>query len=375
MFCEFDEQMMLRAIALAKKGRFTTHPNPNVGCVIVKGAQVIGEGFHQKAGSPHAEVNAINQALENHHSLFDSTVYVTLEPCSHFGKTPPCADALLSANVSRVVCAMVDPNPQVAGKGIERLRAAGITVDVGLCQKEAERLNPGFIKMMKEGKPYVQTKIAASLDGRSALANGQSQWITGTQARQDVQVFRAQSGAILSTAQTVLDDNAKLNVRWESLPCSIQTMYPLESVRQPCRVILDSQGRLPPSLALFDIESDILIFTHNPDLCFDASHVEIVHLVADTPQFNLQEIFGHLASRGINHVWVEAGATLSGTLFEAALIDELILYQAPTFMGQDSRSLLNFSGLTDMQQLERWRIDDISLLDQDVRFRLFPPTE
>ncbi|EKO5201341.1 bifunctional diaminohydroxyphosphoribosylaminopyrimidine deaminase/5-amino-6-(5-phosphoribosylamino)uracil reductase RibD, partial [Vibrio vulnificus] len=250
-FTAIDRQMMLRAIALAKRGLYTTAPNPNVGCVLLRDGEIVGEGFHFRAGEPHAEVHAMRMAGDK---AKGATAYVTLEPCSHYGRTPPCAEGLINAGVSRVVCAMEDPNPQVAGRGFAMLREAGIEVLVGLLQAEAEALNPAFIKRMKTGMPFVQLKMAASLDGQTALANGNSQWITSPQARRDVQRFRAQSGAILSTSKTVIADNASLNVRWSELPSSVQHALPQEQLRQPTRVVLDRQAELSPELKLYQTE-------------------------------------------------------------------------------------------------------------------------
>ena len=263
MFSEFDKAMMERAIALAKQGIFTTAPNPNVACVIVKDEQIIGEGFHLRAGEPHAEVHALRMAGSDAEG---ATAYVTLEPCSHHGKTPPCANALIDAGIARVVVAMIDPNPLVAGQGVDLLKAAGIEVAVGLLQVEAEALNTGFIKRMKTGLPYVQLKLAASIDGRTALANGQSKWITGSEARSDVQAFRAQASAILSTRATVAADDPALTVRFNQLPLKVQQSYQEADLRQPLRVILDSQGRIAKDANIFSSTGKVLLLTCNKNL-------------------------------------------------------------------------------------------------------------
>ncbi|WP_016585186.1 bifunctional diaminohydroxyphosphoribosylaminopyrimidine deaminase/5-amino-6-(5-phosphoribosylamino)uracil reductase RibD, partial [Yersinia pestis] len=231
-----DEFYMARAFELARLGRFTTSPNPNVGCVLVRDGEIVGEGYHLRAGEPHAEVHALRMAGEKARG---ATAYVTLEPCSHYGRTPPCADALVAAGVIRVVAAMQDPNPEVAGRGLYKLKQAGIAVDHGLMLAEAEAVNLGFLKRMRTGFPYVQLKMAASLDGRTAMASGESQWITSPQARQDVQRFRAESSAILSTSATVLADDPSLTVRWQDLDAETQVLYPHDSVRQPVKIILD----------------------------------------------------------------------------------------------------------------------------------------
>lgn len=238
-----DEFYMARAFELARLGRFTTAPNPNVGCVIVRDGEIVGEGYHLRAGEPHAEVHALRMAGDKARG---ATAYVTLEPCSHHGRTPPCADALVAAGVTRVVAAMQDPNPQVAGRGLYKLQQAGVEVRHGLMLAEAEAVNLGFLKRMRTGFPYVQLKLGASLDGRTAMASGESQWITSPEARQDVQRLRAQSAAILSTSATVLADDPSLTVRWDELDAETQRLYPRENLRQPLRILLDSQNRITP---------------------------------------------------------------------------------------------------------------------------------
>lgn len=367
MFSSYDSKMMLRALALAERGIFTTHPNPNVGCVITQGDTLVGEGFHLRAGEPHAEIHALKMAGEK---AKGATVYVTLEPCSHFGKTPPCADALIKAGVKRVVCAMIDPNPQVAGRGIARLQDAGIEVSFGLHQDKAQALNAGFIKKMTKATPFVQLKLAASLDGRTALSNGESKWITGDKARQDVQVFRAKAGAILSTAKTVNADDARLNVRWETLPDTIKAQYPAENLRQPVRVILDTQGMINPKGALFEESGDIWILTNKQDLSFSQKNVTVFQLPKKEGGLDLSKVLALLAKQGIHHLWVEAGARLAASFLSADLVDELILYQAPKLMGADSRALVELSGFTDMSHLPQFTITDLALLGQDVRLRM-----
>lgn len=370
MFSIFDSQMMLRAIELAKRGIYTTAPNPNVGCVITQGDDIVGEGFHFRAGEPHAEVHALRAAGDKARG---ATAYVTLEPCSHHGRTPPCADALIAAGVSRVVCAMVDPNPKVAGRGIQRMRDAGIQVDVGLMQAQAEALNPGFIKVMKTGLPFVQLKLASSLDGRTALANGQSQWITGAEARADVQVFRAQAGAILSTSQTVLDDNPSLNVRWAQLPEAVKSVYQQDDVRQPVRVILDTHRKVSDSATLFSLDGDVIIVTAKDDTPSVHESVTVLAVEQQDGHLNLNSTLRTLATKGINHIWVEAGATLAGSLLNAGLVDELIVYQAPKLMGSDSRELVKLEGLTSMSQVPTFTLTDVTRIGDDVRFRMQKP--
>ncbi|WP_434359161.1 bifunctional diaminohydroxyphosphoribosylaminopyrimidine deaminase/5-amino-6-(5-phosphoribosylamino)uracil reductase RibD [Parasalinivibrio latis] len=368
-FSDFDNRMMRRALELAAGGRFTTAPNPNVGCVIAKGEKVIGEGFHFRAGEPHAEVHALRQAGDR---AKGATAYVTLEPCSHYGRTPPCAEALINIGVSRVVCAMVDPNPQVAGRGIKMLEGAGIQVDVGLYGAEAEALNPGFIKKMRSGMPYVQLKLAASLDGRTALANGESKWITGPEARSDVQVFRAMSSAILSTSATVLADDPSLNVRWEQLPESVQKDYQKANLRQPVRVVIDSRNRVKPQHLLFSQPGKVILLrTQLGDEAW-GEDVEQLIVPAKGAGVDLAAALNLLAEKGLHQIWVEAGATLAGALIEQKLVDEFILYQAPKLMGADSRSLVALSGITAMSDVPELDISDVTLVGRDIRIRAIP---
>ncbi len=355
-FSPLDFQMMSRAIQLAKGGIYTTAPNPNVGCVITRDGEIVGEGFHFKAGEPHAEVHALRMAGEK---AVGATAYVTLEPCSHYGRTPPCAEGLINAKVAKVICAMQDPNPQVAGRGIQMLRDAGIEVQVGLLEADAYALNPAFIKRMKTGIPFVQLKMAASLDGQTALANGQSQWITSPQARQDVQKYRAQSGAILSTSKTVIDDNASLNVRWEDLPQSVQANYLQQDLRQPVRVILDRQQQLTPELKLFQSTGAKLIVSEQGDIAPILDYEQRIDLKATLAQLASQH--------NVNHLWVEAGATLASSLIRADLVDELILYLAPKIMGSDGRGLLGALGLESMAEVIELDIQDVRQVGKDIR--------
>ena len=361
-FTAQDEMYMARAIELAKKGRFTTTPNPNVGCVLVKDNHIIGEGFHQLAGQGHAEVNALAVAGEN---AIGATAYVTLEPCSHYGRTPPCAEGLKAAGVVKVIAAMVDTNPQVAGKGLKILSDAGIEVAFGLLEQQARALNLGFFKRMEQGLPYVTCKMAASIDGKTALKNGQSKWITGSAARQDVQLHRAQSCAILTGADTVITDDAKLNVRLSELPQALPTELPL---RQPVRVIIDSQNRLTPELAVFNIESEIIIFTTKVDKSTQWPHfVRHIEVPQQNNKVNLTSVLAHLAKLQFNHVYLEAGATLAGKMTELNLIDEYIFYLAPKLMGCDAKSLVNFAPLTDMQNTVNLTFKECVKIGDDLR--------
>lgn len=354
-FTPFDFEMMSRAIQLAKRGIYTTAPNPNVGCVIVNDGQVVGEGYHHKAGEPHAEVHAMRMAGDK---AKGATAYVTLEPCSHYGRTPPCAEGLIKAQVSKVICAMVDPNPQVAGRGIAMLQDAGITVEVGLLEQDANDLNPAFIKKMKTGMPFVQLKMAASLDGQTALSNGDSQWITSPEARRDVQHYRAKAGAVLSTSQTVIEDNASLNVRWSEFSASLQSQYPEDKLRQPVRVILDRQNRLTPELKIFSSDSAVLrVAGNNADIEVPVSNEGL----------DLEVLFSKLPAHNIDHVWVEAGATLAKSLIEAKLVDELILYLAPKLMGSDGRGLMGALGFNSMSEVIDLDITDLRMIGPDIR--------
>lgn len=362
-FSQQDHQFMALAIELAKKGRFTCTPNPAVGCVLVKNGEIVGKGYHEKAGEPHAEVMAMREAGEKANG---ATAYVTLEPCSHYGRTPPCAKGLIEAGVKRVVAAMQDPNPQVAGRGLKMLADAGIETAVGLLQQQAEQLNKGFLKRMRTGFPYVQLKMAISIDGRTAMANGESQWITGEAARQDVQQDRAMASAILSSSKTVLTDNAALNVRWQQLPLEVQSIYPQEKLRQPLRVILDSQHQIEPKGRLFESESPILLVSpsarnmaHFPAFCQQQQLVESPYYLTD--------LLNLLGKQQINSVWVEAGATLAGALIEAGLVDELIVYIAPKLLGDQAKGLCHLPQLQHLKDAPQWRLADVSLIGDDVK--------
>ncbi|WBA08116.1 bifunctional diaminohydroxyphosphoribosylaminopyrimidine deaminase/5-amino-6-(5-phosphoribosylamino)uracil reductase RibD [Salinivibrio kushneri] len=359
---ERDNTMMTRALALAAQGRFTTTPNPNVGCVIAHGDDIVGEGFHLAPGGPHAEVHALKAAGKRAQG---ATAYVTLEPCSHYGRTPPCCDALIAANVSRVVCAMQDPNPKVAGRGIARLKEAGIEVVVGVMAEQAKALNPGFIKRMQTTMPYVQLKLAGSLDGRTALANGQSKWITGEPARADVQAFRAQAGAILSTSATVLADDPSLNIRNGQLPDDILDTYSQPSLRQPTRVILDKDNKTSPDATVYQLEGDVIRVVDAPSHKVWPDNVQEWVM----PGASLATVLRALAEHDIDKVWVEAGARLASKLLSESLVDELIVYQAPVLLGADSRPLVALGGLETMDDAPRFHFNQVKTVGDDVRLR------
>ena len=360
-FSAQDYAMMSRAIHLARQGNYTTAPNPKVGCVITRNGEIVGEGLHYRAGEPHAEVHAWRMAGEK---AVGATAYVTLEPCSHYGRTPPCAEGLIKAKVGKVICAMTDPNPLVAGRGIKMLQDAGIEVQVGLLEQDAIALNPPFLTQMQTGMPFVQLKMAASIDGQTALANGESKWITSPQARQDVQDYRAKACAILSTSKTVIEDNASLNVRWDDLPQSTQAKYPQDQLRQPTRVILDRQSQLSPELKLFNCEGDVLTVGPNGDV---VAPVDANNLI------DLRATFATLAKdHGINHLWVEAGATLAASLIKQGLVDEIVLYIAPKLMGSDGRGLFGQLGLESMAEVIDLEFKHVTQVGPDLRLVVTP---
>lgn len=357
-------QYMARAIQLAKKGLYTTQPNPRVGCVIVKNNQVIGEGWHQKAGEPHAEVFALREAGEQ---AKGATAYVTLEPCSHQGKTPPCADALINAGVVNVVVAMQDPNPLVAGKGLQKLIDAGIAVESGLMEAESRLLNPGFIKRMSQGLPYVRVKLAMSLDGRTAMASGESVWITGEAARADVQKLRARSSAILTGSGTLLMDDPSLNVRLTASDIGGDI-----EPHQPLRVIFDSQLKTPLDAKTLDLAGDVTILSCCNDNNYPQNNVNVVKLPADGEHVNLQAALKYLAQQQINEVHVEAGSVLCGALLAAQLVDELVIYMAPHLMGDSGKGLFHLPGLDAMSQRVALEIADIRPIAKDWRITATP---
>ena len=362
----FDRQAMARALQLARRGRYSTSPNPRVGCVIARDDQVLAECWHQWAGEGHAEVNALAQL----DSAAGCTAYVTLEPCSHYGRTPPCAEALIKSGVARVVVAMQDPNPQVAGRGLAMLREAGIAVDCGLLEADAWALNRGFSRRMEGGLPWLTMKSAMSLDGRTAMASGESQWITGPQARADVQRLRAQSCAIISGIETVLADDAALTVRPESFT-SPQHEYVADRWRQPLRVILDSQLRTPHDARLFEGGGGILLLTTSRDdarrKVLEARGAEIIVLPGDRPE--PRAVMELLSRRGCNEVMLEAGATLSAAFWKDGLVDDWFVYTAPCLMGSAGRPLLSWP-MEMMAEQQALEIVDARAVGRDWRWQL-----
>ena len=352
MFTVQDETLMTRALHLAQQGLYTTDPNPRVGCVLVRNGEVVGEGWHRKAGEPHAEALAVRLAGER---ARDATAYVTLEPCSHHGRTPPCADALIAAGIKRVIVAMIDPNPLVSGKGLDKLREAGIEVRSGLLQSQAEALNAGFAKRMRTGMPLVRVKLGSSLDGRTALANGVSQWITSDAARADVQHWRARSSAVMTGVGTILADDPQLNVRSPDIDML---------GRQPVRVICDSHLRTPASAKAVQNQGALIYTTVAPS---PRGHAEIIQLQGDSQQVSLDGVLRDLGARGCNEVLVEAGATLTGRLFELQCVDEVLLYLAPVLLGPDARPLLQLPAINSMQQRIELVLTGTHPIGSDVR--------
>lgn len=356
-----DQYWMKYAISLAQRGLYTTRPNPNVGCVIVKDNVLIGEGFHPKAGQAHAEVFALRQAGA---AVQGATAYVTLEPCAHYGRTPPCALALSQSGVSRVVIACLDPNPLVAGKGIDILIQAGIQVEHGICEEEAAALNRGFLKSMAGTKPYVRLKMASSLDGRTAMASGESKWITGAEARLDVQHWRAMSAAVITGVDTVLADDCELNVR--DIPAYV--VQAQAELIQPIRIVLDRQGRMPLTAKMLLQPDTVMVMGPFRQ---DLADLGVLQL----PIMTLADLLVYLRQNyQFFDLMVEAGATLSTAFLQQNLVDELISYVAPTFLGQSARSM--FAGqFTSMSEQLRFKLIDVAQVGNDLRLRLIPTQE
>jgi diaminohydroxyphosphoribosylaminopyrimidine deaminase/5-amino-6-(5-phosphoribosylamino)uracil reductase len=359
-FSAADHAFMARALQLAQRGLYSTTPNPRVGCVMVRDGRVIGEGWHEKAGQPHAEAAAIAAIVGVGDAAIGATAYVTLEPCSHFGRTPPCADALIEAGVARVVAAMADPNPLVAGQGMARLAAAGIQIATGLLATEANELNIGFVSRMTRGRPWLRLKVAASIDGKTALNNGVSQWITGADARRDAHVWRARSCAVLTGIGTVKDDNPRLTVR------------EVETTRQPLRVVIDSRLETPPDAAVLE-GGNVLIAAAQDDAARSAElrarGAEIVLLPNAEGKVELTALMQELGRRGINEVLAEAGTRLNGSLLRETCVDELLIYQAPILIGDAARGMFGLAELTDLAGARRLNIIERRAVGADFRIR------
>ncbi len=366
-FTTIDHQCMTRALQLAERGLYTTDPNPRVGCVLVRDGKIIGEGFHARAGEGHAEVNALRNATEIAKTdAKGATAYVTLEPCSHQGKTPACAKGLIEAGVAKVISAMEDPNPLVGGNGHSMLEAAGIPCQTGLMQAQAERLNPGFIQRMKTGLPFVRVKQAMSLDGRTAMDSGESQWITGPEARRDVQRLRARSSVIITGIGTVLADNPALTVRQTQLAEST----PIE--RQPIRVILDSQLQTPITAKILNQPGETIIFhrASKPERARDLSlKATLIHFDELDPTSILRWL---AQERQANEILIEAGATVAGSFTQAGLVDEWRIYLAPTLLGHQARPLFALPGMDKMNQQIRLEQTDLRMVGQDIRLTYRP---
>ena len=354
-FSAIDHGMMAHALQLAERGLWTTSPNPRVGCVLVRDGEIVGEGWHERAGGRHAEVHALRAAGERARG---ATAYVTLEPCSHHGRTPPCAEALVAAGVTRVAAAMRDPNPLVAGQGLALLRAAGIETDCGLLENEARELNIGFVSRMTRGRPWLRLKAAASLDGKTALNNGISQWITGPDARQDGQRWRARACAILTGIGTVRDDDPQLNVR------------AVETSRQPLRVVVDSRLETPLTARILQ-GGPVLVAAAVDDEkranLLRAAGAEVVVLPNPHGKVELKDLLVELGRRGINEVHAEAGFKLNGSLLREGLVDELLLYLAPCLIGHDASGLFNLPELASLDGKHRLRVRDLRQVGEDIR--------
>ncbi|HHH35503.1 MAG TPA: bifunctional diaminohydroxyphosphoribosylaminopyrimidine deaminase/5-amino-6-(5-phosphoribosylamino)uracil reductase RibD [Gammaproteobacteria bacterium] len=356
---------MGHALRLAQRGLYTTDPNPRVGCVLVRDDKVVGEGWHRRAGGDHAEVAALRQAGE---AARGATAYVTLEPCCHHGRTPPCTEALLRAGVVRVVAAMVDPNPQMAGQGLAALEAAGVETTSGLCAAQAAALNPGYVLRMERGWPLVRCKLAMTLDGRTATAAGESRWITSAEARRDVQRLRARSSAIMTGVGTVLADDPALTVRLETASG--------EDWRQPLRVVLDTKLRTPVEARLLTESGETLILTAHEDMArieaLETRGATVACLPARGGRVDLEAALRHLAGREVNEVLVEAGPVLAGAMLAAGLVDELVLYVAPRLLGSEGRGLFQLPGLERLADAVALEIAEVRAVGRDWRITALP---
>ncbi len=367
-FSAEDYRHMAHALRLAERGLYSTHPNPRVGCVLVRDGQVVGEGWHRVAGGPHAEVLALQQAGA---AARGATAYVTLEPCAHHGRTPPCADALVEAGVGRVVAASIDPNPQVAGQGLARLQTAGIETAHGLMAAQAEALNPGFMKRMRTGLPWVRVKLASSLDARTAMESGESTWITGEAARRDVQRWRGRAEAVLTGIGTVLADDPQLNLRLDAA-----ALGSADPVPQPLRVVVDTWLQMPATARMLSLPGPVLVVTTLDDPlrreALEATGAEVQLVGSEAGHASLRETLAELGRREVNEVHVEAGPTLAGALLAEGLVDELLLYQAAHLMGPTARPLLQLQGIERMDQRIPLQILDRRVVGEDLRILARP---
>jgi len=375
-FSAEDHTYMLRAIDLANQGIYSTKPNPAVGCVLVKDSKIVGEGGHEKAGQPHAERIALAQAGDQ---AKDATAYVTLEPCSHYGRTPPCADGLIEAGVGRVVVAMQDPNPLVSGRGITRLQQAGIVVDVGLLESQARALNAGFIQVMENKLPFVRVKMASSIDGRTAMANGESQWITGAESRQEVHKLRALSGAIVTGIGTVLADDPSLTVR---LSDEVLAELNLDSTNcHPLRVVLDPNLSMPMDAKMLSAPGRTILMTSKETVERDTDYaealmaqgVELVAVASEEDRLDIESILSYLAEEeSVRDVMVESGAIVAGAFMQSGLVNELHCYMAPILMGDAAKPMFVLPGMNTMADKLKFKIDSIASFGEDVRLVMVP---
>ncbi|MCK5717474.1 MAG: bifunctional diaminohydroxyphosphoribosylaminopyrimidine deaminase/5-amino-6-(5-phosphoribosylamino)uracil reductase RibD [Thiomargarita sp.] len=368
-----DQYYMAQALRLAKRGLWTTDPNPRAGCVIVQDGKIVGEGWHKVAGKPHAEVYALQQAKEKAQG---ATCYVTLEPCCHQGRTPPCTEALIKAGITRVVLAMTDPNPLVSSKGIERLLKAGIIIETGILSQEAEQLNPGFFMRMRQNRPYIRSKLGMSLDGRTAMASGESKWITSVEARHDVQCLRARSSAIMTGAGTVLMDDPQLTVREAELPCYLQADKPVD-IKIPLRVVIDTHLSTPAQSRLLKQAGETVIFTASKSKSatniLEQAGARVIYLPGQNGEVDLRLACQLLAQEyETNEVLIETGATLSGAMLRQGLIDEIKIYMAPILMGNKARGLFDLPHIELLEQHISLNITDIRAVGDNWRITALP---
>lgn len=370
MWSKTDKFFMARALDLAKKGKYTTSPNPCVGCVIVRDGKILGEGYHIQCGHGHAEVNALNDA---NHDVKGATVYVTLEPCSHYGRTPPCAKTLVEHEVKRVVVAMQDPNPLVQGKGIAILKDHNIQVDVGLYAKKAYNLNRAFFKSISTNTPYVVVKLGMSIDSKLALSNGQSKWITNAQSRSYVQKIRASVDAIITSQKTVIADNPAMDVRYNELPFAVRDLYPKSLLRQPLKVVLDSNGVLVDKIndyKIFSKDKTLLVVNGDKDDCISLNeHVDLLTLHNEFAHINLKSLLTFLDSKGVRKVLVEAGANLAKSFIDEDACDELCCFIAPKILGKNAMQAFLTKDLTSLPLESRFKIKTLKNIHNDIYIR------
>ncbi|WDI78952.1 bifunctional diaminohydroxyphosphoribosylaminopyrimidine deaminase/5-amino-6-(5-phosphoribosylamino)uracil reductase RibD [Candidatus Purcelliella pentastirinorum] len=369
----YKKRYMNHAIKLAYLGKYTTSPNPNVGCVIVKNNNIVGEGWHIKAGSDHAEINALKMAG---HKSNGATAYITMEPCNHYGRTPPCCKELIKSGIKKVIISTLDPNPKISGKGLLELKKNGIIVEIGLLKKKAERINKGFFKRMKKGMPFVQLKLAISIDGKTALANGQSKWITSITSRNDVQKFRMLNDAILSTSKTIISDNSKLIIQkkfFSNRKILISTNKHIRiNILQPLRIIIDSKNLITPMYNLFNYKSKIWLIRLKKDNNIWPKYVKQIILNSSNKIIDLVKLMYMIGKTNINNLWVESGASLAGSLIKLKLVDELILYVAPKILGDLSRSSFIIPKIKMISEGYKFKFNDIKYIGSDLRIILTP---